>query len=241
MVAVIDGTLVIFNIPMTMNQSLYHLEPVVKLDIGDPLVVLNLVRWMPFGSHDMIAVTDFLSNLFIFKDGKLFKCYISIHSRLITDLTWIFTFNETHPEEPVPALVTCSMDGSFKIWSLTDQQTPIYEQSSSKKWVYQAAWDSSTNTIFFNTEGKFFPQKILSLQQNQVITRKFNFFSENILASRSSVGRDHIYSVGINGVVSRIPKKVSINSLQGNVGHMPRSGETEGKVEERNGGQGASG
>jgi hypothetical protein len=59
--------------------------------------------------------------------------------------------------------------------------------------------------LFFNAEGKFFPQKILSIQQNQLLNRKFNFFSENIIATKSS--HSNIYSVGINGQVSKIPKK----------------------------------
>ena len=59
--------------------------------------------------------------------------------------------------------------------------------------------------MFFNAEGKFFPQKILSIQQNQLLNRKFNFFSENIIGTKST--HSHIYSVGINGQVSKIPKK----------------------------------
>lgn len=70
-------------------------------------------------------------------------------------------------------------------------------------------WDPSINALFFNSEGKFFPQKILSLQHNQLLHRKFNFFSENILSSKSCLGQDFIYSVGINGAIYKIAKKVS--------------------------------
>jgi hypothetical protein len=58
------------------------------------------------------------------------------------------------------------MDGALKLWSLMDQQTPTFEYFSSKKWIYQICWDSSINALLFNSEGKFFPQKILSLHQN---------------------------------------------------------------------------
>ena len=74
-----------------------------------------------------------------------------------------------------------------------------------QKWMYQIHWDPSINALFFNSEGKFFPQKILSLQQNQLLNRKFNFFSENVLVTKST--QSHIYTVGINGQVSKIPKK----------------------------------
>ena len=75
--------------------------------------------------------------------------------------------------------------------------------------MYQIHWDASINAIFFNGEGKFFPQKILSLQHNAILNRKFNFFAENIEATKSVISMSEIYSVGINGLVSKIPKKVS--------------------------------
>lgn len=48
---------------------------------------------MQFGAFNMIAATDYLSNIFVFKDGKLFKTYLNAHSKLITDLTWLFTYD----------------------------------------------------------------------------------------------------------------------------------------------------
>jgi hypothetical protein len=40
-----------------------------------------------------------------------------------------------------------------------------------------------------------------------ILNRKFNFYTENVLSSQSSIGKEHIYSVGVNGIISRIPKK----------------------------------
>lgn len=76
--------------------------------------------------------------------------------------------------------------------------------------MYSLHWDPSTNALFANSEGKFFPQKILSLQQNSLVTRKFNFYTENVLATRSLLTSEYVYSAGVNGQISRIAKKVSI-------------------------------
>jgi len=75
--------------------------------------------------------------------------------------------------------------------------------------VYQIHWDASINALFFNGEGKFFPQKILSLQHNAILNRKFNFFAENIEATKSVISMSEIYSVGINDLISKLLKKVS--------------------------------
>jgi len=58
-------------------------------------------------------------------------------------------------------------------------------------------WDDATNVLFFNSEGKHFSQKIIYLQTNKVLMRKYNFFSENILASATSV----------NGILYKISKQ----------------------------------
>jgi hypothetical protein len=58
-----------------------------------------------------------------------------------------------------------------------------------------------------NGEGKYFPQKIISIAENALVTRKFNFFSENIVSTRAVIGSEAVYSVGINGVVSKIHKR----------------------------------
>jgi hypothetical protein len=75
--------------------------------------------------------------------------------------------------------------------------------------VYQIHWDVSINALFFNGEGNFFPQKILFLQHNAILNRKFNFFAENIEASKTVINVSEIYSVGINDLVSKLLKKVS--------------------------------
>jgi hypothetical protein len=49
---------------------------------------------MPFGEFNMLAVSDYLSNIFLIKDGALYKAYLNAHSKLITDITWFFTFDE---------------------------------------------------------------------------------------------------------------------------------------------------
>ena len=79
----------------------------------------------------MVAVTDFLSNVFLFKDGRLFKTYLNAHAKLITDLCWFFTYDHGG-SEPVPYFATSSMDGALKLWSLTDQFVPVFDHFTSK-------------------------------------------------------------------------------------------------------------
>jgi hypothetical protein len=79
----------------------------------------------------MIAVTDFLSNVFLLKDWRLFKTYLNAHGKLITDLCWFFTYDHGG-SEPVPYFATSSMDGALKLWSLTDQLVPLFDQFTSK-------------------------------------------------------------------------------------------------------------
>jgi len=110
----------------------------------------------------MVAVTDFLSNIFIFKEGHLFKTLLNAHAKLITDIQWLFTFNEPGlgaPENdaPTPYLSSCSMDGSLKLWDIDSPFVPLYEYLSSKKWVYHLHWDPSVSALIFNSEGKYFP------------------------------------------------------------------------------------
>ena len=88
-----DGKIKLYNIPLESYESVITLKPIDILELGSK-IQFNLVRWMPFGDFSMLAVSDFLSNIFIFKNGKLFKTILNSHSKLITDLTWIFTFNE---------------------------------------------------------------------------------------------------------------------------------------------------
>jgi hypothetical protein len=79
----------------------------------------------------MLAVTDFLSNVFLFKDGRLFKTYLNAHAKLITDLCWFFNYDHGG-SEPVPYFATSSMDGALKLWSLTDQFVPVFDHFTSK-------------------------------------------------------------------------------------------------------------
>lgn len=51
---------------------------------------------MQFGEFNMIAASDFLSNIFIFKDGQLYKTYLSAHAKVVTDIAWFYTFDETY-------------------------------------------------------------------------------------------------------------------------------------------------
>ena len=102
-------------------------------------------------------------------------------------------------------MATCSFDGYLKIWNLEDNFKPIYELFSSKKWLFRMSFDLTTLCLYCNGEGKHFPQKILYLQHNRIVARKYNFFSENVL--QTAPGMDHIYSCGINGFVYRLSKQ----------------------------------
>jgi hypothetical protein len=89
-----DGCIKIYNLPLSAESQLSKMKPVEVIDIGDKFIELNLIRWMPFGEFNLIAASDFLSNVFLFKNGTLFKTYLNIHSKLITDITWFFTIDE---------------------------------------------------------------------------------------------------------------------------------------------------
>ena len=104
---------------------------------------------------------------------------------------------------------TCSHDGYFKIWhrDTCDGFSPAFELFSSKKWVFSAAYDPTTLCIYCNAEGKHFPQKVLYLQPNVVIARKYNFFNENVLQTVIPFGSDFVYSSGINGIVYKMSKQ----------------------------------
>ena len=78
-------------------------------------------------------------------------------------------------------LASCSFDGYLKIWDGEDNFRPVFEFFSSKKWVYSLTFEPSTLCLFCNAEGKHFPQKILYIQPNKIVPRKYNFFTENIL------------------------------------------------------------
>ena len=141
-----DGVIRVYQIPSDFknNEELIS-EPVLELKVNDK-IKFSQVRIMPFGEFNMIAASDFLSNIFVFKDGKLYKTYLNAHSKLITDLTWIFAYdttlfessialsNSTLPQNavPTPYLASCSFDGSLRLWSLQDQFIPLYDYSTSK-------------------------------------------------------------------------------------------------------------
>ena len=127
-----NGVIKIYKVPCLDNyEEDVQIVPVQELRIDDK-IKFNLARIMPFGEFNMIAASDYLSNIFIFKDGRLFKTYLNAHSKLITDLTWIFTHDTTLFEEsktlsnstlplntlPTPYFASCSFDGAFRLWSL---------------------------------------------------------------------------------------------------------------------------
>ncbi len=107
------------------------MKPIKTLTIEDEKIKFNLIRWMPFGEFNYIAVTDFLSNIFVYKDGKLFKAYLNAHAKLITDICWIFAFDNSS-EQPYPYFFSSAMDGSLRLWSLTDTFVPVYDYFTSK-------------------------------------------------------------------------------------------------------------
>lgn len=78
-------------------------------------------------------------------------------------------------------IASCGYDGYLKVWTPQDCFRPIYELFSSKKWLYGLSFDVSNLCLYSNGEGKHFPQKILYLQHNRIVPRKYNFFSENVL------------------------------------------------------------
>lgn len=88
-----DGVIKLYQVPNIENhEDDIQMVPVQELKISDK-IRFNLARIMPFGEFNMIAASDYLSNIFIFKDGKLFKTYLNAHSKLITDLAWIFIYD----------------------------------------------------------------------------------------------------------------------------------------------------
>ena len=85
-----DRVIKVYNLPKLNGGETLEVKSVMTFDLG---VEFNLVRWMNFGEFNAIAACDFLSNIFVFKDGVHFKTYLNCHSKLITDMTWIFTFD----------------------------------------------------------------------------------------------------------------------------------------------------
>lgn len=130
MATIEDGKLKIYNLPLNQTQKQYKVKPIHTIDLGEK-IKFHQVRWLPFGEFNMIAVTDFLSNVFLFKDGRLFKTYLNAHAKLITDLCWFFTY-DYGGSEPVSYFATSSMDGALKLWSLTDQFVPVFDHFTSK-------------------------------------------------------------------------------------------------------------
>lgn len=57
-------------------------------------IELNIVKWQNFGDFSHIAATDLLGNIHIFKDGEHSVTFFNCHSKLITDIEWIYYFNE---------------------------------------------------------------------------------------------------------------------------------------------------
>ena len=185
---------------------------------------------LPFCEKDLVVASDLACNIHIFKlDGP--KCLnhpvhviYNTHAKIISDLAFLtvpvpFTNdNSTHftDFDYQTYVASCSYDGFLKLWTVktstapTDQchidaHRPVFELFSSKKWLYGLSFDISNLCLYSNGEGKHFPQKILYLQHNRVIARKYNFFSENIL--QTVPGAEHIYSCGINGIVYRLSKQ----------------------------------
>ena len=134
MATIEDGRLNIYNLPLHQSKKGYRAKPVHNIDLGEK-IKFHQVRWLPFGSFNMLAVTDFLSNVFLFKDGRLFKTYLNAHAKLITDLCWFFTYDHDE-QEPVPYFATSSMDGALKLWSLTDQFVPLFDHFTSKASIF---------------------------------------------------------------------------------------------------------
>lgn len=87
---------------------------------------------------------------------------------------------------------------------------PIFEHTSSKKWCISMLYDPSTLVLTLNTEGKHFPQKLFYFQQQSgggVVSRKYNFYTENVIASITSMQSDYVYTSNIRGQIARISKQ----------------------------------
>jgi hypothetical protein len=71
-------------------------------------------------------------------------------------------------------------------------------------------YDPSTLVLTLNTEGKHFPQKLFYFQQQNgggIISRKYNFYTENVIATTSSMYSDYVYTSNIRGQIARISKQ----------------------------------
>ena len=126
-------------------------------------------------------------------------------------------------------IATTSLDGSVKIWDYKkDNFVPIYEHFASKKWVHSLYFDASINALFFNQEGKNFPQKILYFRPYQyeqkltdeldqdadkpcesekMVLRQYKLFNETMLKTSSHVFNDFAYVCGTNGIIYKLAKK----------------------------------
>ena len=110
-------------------------------------------------------------------------------------------------------IATTSLDGSVKIWDYKkDNFVPIYEHAS-KKWVHSLYFDASINALFFNQEGKNFPQKILYFQDpdkpcesEKMVLRQYKLFNETMLKTSSHVFNDFAYVCGTNGIIYKLAK-----------------------------------
>jgi len=90
-----DGAIKIYNVPQnTYVGEVVIIQPIEVLKLGDR-IKLSQAKVMQFGAFNMIAATDYFSNIFVFKDGQLCKTYLNAHSKLITDIAWIFTFDSS--------------------------------------------------------------------------------------------------------------------------------------------------
>lgn len=162
---------------------------------------------LPYAKKDLLVASDLLFNIHLFritedKDclARPFHVIFNAHAKFISDLVFITV--------PVPLMnsdkspnsgtvtytdyqhyvASCAYDGYLKIWGVetsnglrVDAFRPIYELFSSKKWLYGLSFDITNLCLYSNGEGKHFPQKILYIQHNRIVPRKYNFFSENVL------------------------------------------------------------
>jgi len=183
------------------------------------------VRQLSFGKKDLVAGADLQNNIHLFKLGAQdclsapIHIIFNAHAKIISDLAFLTVPVPLTTERASSAqafnyqnyLASCSYDGYLKIWEVretagpNDAYRPVFELFSSKKWLYGLHFDISNLCLYSNGEGKHFPQKILYIQHNRAIARKYNFFSENVLQTQA--GSDHVYSCGINGIVYRLSKQ----------------------------------
>ena len=132
-----------------------------------------LARILPFGQKNLIAASDFACNIHLFdmRQGSFdypIRVMYNSHAKLITDLTFISiptTNNHQNIQKTSNTellnfqhfVVSTSMDGFLKIWDLEDSFRPIYEHFSSKKWIFNCAYDPANLCLYLNGEGKHFP------------------------------------------------------------------------------------